>query len=117
MSGTDAHRLPFPDASFDVVTCLEFLEHTERPEMALSEMRRVLRAGGELIASTPYSTPYWDKIVWPLWERTFGKTWYHTHVNVMTGRQFRAVVEKAGFRVDRHVVVCFCDQIIRATRQ
>jgi len=36
----DACHLPFEDASFDLVLCLETLEHLAEPEPALSELRR-----------------------------------------------------------------------------
>jgi ubiquinone/menaquinone biosynthesis C-methylase UbiE len=42
----DAHSLPFPDNSFDVVYCRYVLEHVADPVRALKEMRRVLRTGG-----------------------------------------------------------------------
>lgn len=47
----DADRLPFPDATFDAVTCIEALEFFPRPERALQEMVRVLRPGGTLVIS------------------------------------------------------------------
>jgi ubiquinone/menaquinone biosynthesis C-methylase UbiE len=43
-----AENLPFPDDSFDVVTCLEALEFMERPADVLRELVRVLRPGGLL---------------------------------------------------------------------
>ncbi len=49
----DAQELPFADNSFDFVTCLEVIEHLERPEAFLSEVRRVLKAPGVLVLSTP----------------------------------------------------------------
>lgn len=46
-----AERLPFADASFDVVTCLEALEFVAHREAVLREMARVCRPGGVLLAT------------------------------------------------------------------
>ncbi|MDE7122106.1 MAG: class I SAM-dependent methyltransferase [Oscillospiraceae bacterium] len=48
----DACALPFPDHSFDVVIASNVLHIMPDPEKALSEIRRVLRSGGILIAPT-----------------------------------------------------------------
>lgn len=45
--------LPYPDASFDLITCTEVIEHLEHYRSALREMHRVLRPGGVCIISTP----------------------------------------------------------------
>jgi ubiquinone/menaquinone biosynthesis C-methylase UbiE len=47
----DAGTLPWPDASFDLVTSLEALEFFPRPRRALAEMARALKPGGALIVS------------------------------------------------------------------
>lgn len=47
----EAGRLPWPDESFDLVTCLEALEYFPQPRRALAEMSRVLRPGGTLVVS------------------------------------------------------------------
>jgi len=44
----DVLRLPFPDASFDVVTCRDAISHIRDPRAALKEMYRVTREGGRL---------------------------------------------------------------------
>ena len=45
--------LPFDDASFDVVICLEALEHITGQAGAVAEFHRVLRPGGVLLVSVP----------------------------------------------------------------
>ena len=47
----DAAVLPFPDDTFDAVSCLEALEFMPRPEQVLAEMVRVLRPGGILLTT------------------------------------------------------------------
>jgi malonyl-CoA O-methyltransferase len=48
----DARDLPFDDASFDVVFSNLMLQWVTPPDAALAEMRRVLKAGGLLLASS-----------------------------------------------------------------
>jgi SAM-dependent methyltransferase len=51
----DGSKLPFPEGSFDHVLCTEVLEHVAEPRRFLSEIRRVLRSGGTLILTVPWS--------------------------------------------------------------
>jgi SAM-dependent methyltransferase len=46
----DAHALPYADGSFDIVLCHYLLLWVFDPFQVLSEMRRVTRAGGALLA-------------------------------------------------------------------
>ncbi len=45
----DAAKLPFPDASFEVVACRVCAHHFGRARQAVAEMARVLRPGGQLL--------------------------------------------------------------------
>jgi SAM-dependent methyltransferase len=45
----DARAMPYGDASFDAVVFHTCLSHVPRPEAALAEAHRVLRAGGRLV--------------------------------------------------------------------
>ena len=47
----DAEALTFPNASFDCVLSLCALRHFPRPDVALTEMRRVLRPGGRVVVA------------------------------------------------------------------
>lgn len=51
----DGRAIPFPDASFDNILCTEVLEHVEDPAGLVAEMLRVLRPGGTLLATVPFS--------------------------------------------------------------
>ncbi len=50
--------LPFRDGSFDLVLCLDYLEHIDHDDRALAEIARVLKGGGEFIAVTPHTGPF-----------------------------------------------------------
>ena len=63
----DARRLPVRDRAVDAVTALNVLYHLPDPMPALREARRVLRAGGHLLAATiartdsPELSTYWTR--------------------------------------------------------
>jgi ubiquinone/menaquinone biosynthesis C-methylase UbiE len=58
LAGTfaDIGRLPFPDASFDLVLAIEVLEHVPDPALAVDELARVARH--HLVLSVPRE-PIW----------------------------------------------------------
>ena len=50
--------IPVPDASFDLVLCLQVLEHVPDPAGAVRELHRVVRPGGRVLLSTHGVYPY-----------------------------------------------------------
>lgn len=46
-------RLPFPEARFDAIGCVEGIEHIENPHLFVREANRLLRPGGMLYLTTP----------------------------------------------------------------
>ncbi|CAJ1356406.1 unnamed protein product [Effrenium voratum] len=56
-----AEELPFPDASFDLVTITQVLVYVPDPGKALSEVKRVLKSGGRvLILDSIWSQSTWS---------------------------------------------------------
>jgi GT2 family glycosyltransferase/SAM-dependent methyltransferase len=54
----DCYDLPFDDDSFDVVVANEMIEHVENHDGLINEVKRVLRAGGRFLISTPNKPVY-----------------------------------------------------------
>ena len=53
-------ELPWPDASFDLITCLDVIEHTPDDRVTLRELRRVCRPGGFLLVTVPAYQGLWS---------------------------------------------------------
>ncbi len=62
----DISRLPFPDASFDCITCGYVLEHLPEARIGLAELARVLRPGGRMLLLTTEDNfgGAWTSRVW-----------------------------------------------------
>ncbi len=101
---SDAAQLPFPDDSFDLVVCVEVLEHLFAPHEAVSEIRRVLRPGGRLVASTP-NVAYWRlrvNLLLGVWnpigdELSLEQPWRDPHIRFFTPRTLERMLSAAGF--------------------
>jgi SAM-dependent methyltransferase len=50
--------IPVEDASFDIVLCLQVLEHVPDPAAAVRELRRAVRPGGRVLLSTHGVYPF-----------------------------------------------------------
>jgi SAM-dependent methyltransferase len=81
-------ELPFRAESFDVVTCLDVVEHTPDDRATLAELRRVTREGGVLLVTVPAYQSLWS---------------WHDVVNLHFRRydsaSLRAVARAAGWEV------------------
>ena len=55
------NRLPYPDGSFEVITCFEVIEHVPDPNAVIAEIARLLSTDGVLLISTPNKAEYSDK--------------------------------------------------------
>lgn len=76
----NAYMLPFADNSFDVITCMDFLEHIEDPERAIKEMSRVLKPNGQFFFHTFNRNPVAYLIIIKVVEWLVKNTPRHMHV-------------------------------------
>jgi SAM-dependent methyltransferase len=56
---TSITAMLFEPATFDIILCSEVLEHVPDDDKAVSELRRVLKPGGVLVATVPYQKRFW----------------------------------------------------------
>jgi SAM-dependent methyltransferase len=54
-------ELPWEDATFDLITCLDVIEHVPDDVTALVELRRVARPGGWLLVTVPAYQALWSR--------------------------------------------------------
>ena len=88
--------IPFGDASFDHVFCIEVLEHVPSPFHTLAEIRRVLKVEGVLVVSVP--NPYHLKeIIW----NVFRIPDRQGHIYAWTRQAMTKLAEMSGFRLER----------------
>jgi SAM-dependent methyltransferase len=101
--------LPFSDRTFDVVACLDILEHLIEPMAVVKETIRVLRDEGTIVISVPNHF-YWPMrlrlllgkgIIWRGLLSDHGKNyreWDYMHIRFFTYKSFRKFLEAAGLR-------------------
>lgn len=61
LARSSVDRLAFVDASFDLVTALDVLEHIDEDVVALRELRRVMKRGGLLMITVPAYGFLWSE--------------------------------------------------------
>lgn len=92
-------KLPFKPNSFDVATMIAFIEHLDKPEKVLAEVRRVLKKDGKIIITTPMgrAKPFWETLV------KLGLTEEKTtedHKHYFTPKEIEGLLKRNGFAVD-----------------
>jgi SAM-dependent methyltransferase len=115
--GNMEEGLPFLDNTFEMVTFIEVIEHLLRPDLAISEIHRVLKANGTLVVTTP-NYAYWVlRILYALGAPPVGlrprpytglrarqpaeeiEPWLDPHIRFFTPASLTKLLAKSGFRV------------------
>ena len=58
------------NSTFDLILCLEVLEHTQHPEKIISEINRVLKKGGVALISVPFMLEIHSKYDFQIFTKT-----------------------------------------------
>lgn len=108
----DICALPFAAESFDFVYTMGTIEHVDEYELAIREVRRVLKVGGRAVIGVPYR---WDPflrslIAWTL--QQLGRYPYSPERS-FSGRQLRGAVERNGLRVSARTGLMFLPGALR----
>lgn len=96
----DAHKLPFPDDSFDLVICTEVLEHVINPEEVMMEITRILKKKGVAIIEMD-SGNFLFRIIWHWWTNMRKGVWKDAHIHAFTARKLEELLKKSKLRVKK----------------
>ena len=91
----DVYALPFDDSSMDCVMLMEVIEHLNKPEQALVEIRRVLKPGGRVIIVFPNDAMF--KLVRILTGMIREAFYESGHVRQWTPKAIRTALASNGF--------------------
>jgi len=95
-------KIPFPDAVFDIICCLDVLEHIPSYEHTMRELKRVLKRNGKIFFCIPCEgQPFTYTWLVRLWYKKFDLTnryWGHVHPE-FTHQYVLEIMKKSGFRI------------------
>jgi len=83
-------QLPFESGTFDLITCLDVIEHTPDDVGALRELRRVSAPGARLLLTVPAYQALWSR-----------HDVANHHFRRYSRRSLRTAAQHAGWQIDR----------------
>jgi glycosyltransferase involved in cell wall biosynthesis/SAM-dependent methyltransferase len=101
-----SERFPYDSNSFDAAICVEVLEHLYDPKYCVSEITRILKPGGLLIASVPNNGYFRERL--KMLTRAelstsitdFGNEWKGAHIRFYSIKSFTRMLEVAGMNIE-----------------
>lgn len=104
----DAQDIPFRDKFFDVVIGFDMLDHIPDYRKCMSEIRRVLKDGGEIAVTVENHHSLWPivEFAWSAYSK-FGnaRNLSHQHVVNFTPKTFKELIAKSGFLIKKFYTI------------
>lgn len=94
----DVKHLPFKQAAFDFLFCIEVIEHVPKVRNAMREMRRVLKTGGFLFISVPNLVNLMNRLLILVGKASYS-TLRENHFHQYTPKSFDDFLETCGFKI------------------
>jgi SAM-dependent methyltransferase len=112
-------RLPYEDATFDGVVCVEVLEHIDGHERLFREVQRILKPGGVFLFTTPNVMSIKSRLsfLWTGFQHSFyplesgQQSPQEWHISGYSGNRYRFVLSLAGMEL-REIT---CDKLSRTS--
>ncbi len=113
----DVRALPFKDNTFDTVIFSNVIEHVPRCGSILSEINRILRAGGTLIVATPD----YGKITWRVVEHVYDIVklrggYKQEHISQYDLPSLNKILKESGFQIIEREYICNSELVVKAMK-
>lgn len=91
-------QLPWPNQTFDAITCMHVVEHLEKLDLIFQEVARVLKPGGRVY----FETPHPKTLDLPSAKGEYTWNFYDdpTHVRVVSGPELHDRARAVGMNVE-----------------
>ena len=113
----DVSDLKFPDESFDLVLFIETIEHLDTPNIAMSEVSRVLRTNGVAIIATPDNSKLLWRVIQFLYDRVMPGGYKGDHVSLQTKHSLVQLAHRNNLELVRLDYVMKCDMVAKFTKR
>jgi SAM-dependent methyltransferase len=88
----------FPEQGFDAVLASHLIEHLNRPEVLVREVRRILKKDGRFFVTTPNIAGFQARLFREKWRSAI-----FDHLYLFSAKTLSALLARGGFRVERLV--------------
>jgi 2-polyprenyl-3-methyl-5-hydroxy-6-metoxy-1,4-benzoquinol methylase len=102
---TDADNLPFKENNFDVIFCLEVLEHVIDPDVVLNQIFKLLKDGGVCFISIPIDS-YIQVRSLKMIKQYYNSDVFSEHINAFYPEELKQLLVKNNFQI---ISFCLCN--------